>query len=247
MNKEKGKTTHHPKDGHTHALVLDSVTKHYKMGDTVVEALRGVDIQVHTGEFVAIMGPSGSGKSTLLGILGLLDKPTSGRVIVDNKDSSKMTDDQISVLRASTIGFVFQFFFLVPSLTALENVMLPLMFLNVSKGERVARATEALRMVDLADRMDHRPSELSGGQRQRCAIARAIVTNPTFILADEPTGNLDSKTGADLMNVFKKLNKDGRTIVMVTHDANIAANAERTILLRDGKIEDHGFGKKVRK
>lgn len=223
---------------HNVVLRLESVSKRYLLGETVVDALRGVDFSVRKGEFVAIMGPSGSGKSTLLGILGLLDKPTGGKVFIDGSDATSLSDDKLSLLRARTIGFVFQFFFLVPSLTALENVVLPLMFLNVERGERERLAVKSLERVGLAGRMHHKPSELSGGERQRCAIARALVTNPSFILADEPTGNLDSKTGTEIMGLFKELNAEGKTIVTVTHDAAIAGYAERVIRLRDGLVED---------
>lgn len=232
---------------HDVVLCLESVSKRYLLGKTVVDALRGVDFSVRKGEFVAIMGPSGSGKSTLLGILGLLDKPTGGKVFIDGSDATSLGDDKVSLLRARTIGFVFQFFFLVPSLTALENVVLPLMFLNVERGERERLASNALERVGLSGRMHHRPSELSGGERQRCAIARALVTNPSFILADEPTGNLDSKTGKEIMNLFKELNAEGKTIVAVTHDEAIASYAERVIHLRDGLVEEGGKGKHASK
>lgn len=212
------------------------ITKSYSLGKQSVSALCGVDLDVEQGEFIAIMGPSGSGKSTLMNILGCLDTPTSGQYFLDSIEVSKLSDKELAHIRNKKIGFVFQVFYLLPRATALSNVELPLIYAQVSAKERRKRAEEALKLVGLETRMTHKPNELSGGERQRVAIARAIVNDPNIIFADEPTGNLDSKTGAEIMNIFVDLHKRGRTIVLVTHDPNIASYAQRTIKLLDGKI-----------
>ncbi len=216
---------------------MEGVSKLYRMGDSVVKALDGVDFRVLRGEYVAIMGPSGSGKSTLMNLLGCLDKPSSGRYLLNGCDVSRMDDDRLSGVRNREIGFVFQAFNLLPRLTALENVALPLSFAGVEKGERLARAAEALRQVGLSHRADHRPDELSGGQRQRVALARALVTHPSIILADEPTGNLDSATSEEVMKLFAGIHRKGNTILLVTHEEEVARCAGRIVRLRDGKIE----------
>ncbi len=216
---------------------LESIVKNYYPGTEVVQALRSVSININKNEYVAIMGPSGSGKSTLMNIIGCLDTPTSGTYILNNKDASKLVDNQLAEIRNKEIGFVFQTFNLLPRYSALENVMLPLVYAGVSKSERMQRAKVALENVGLADRMEHKPNELSGGQRQRVSVARALVNNPAIILADEPTGNLDSKTSIDIMNLFKEIHDKGNTIILVTHEENIALHAHRIIRLLDGEIE----------
>ena len=216
---------------------MESVSKLYRMGDSVVKALDGVDFRVLKGEYVAIMGPSGSGKSTLMNLLGCLDEPSSGRYLLNGCDVSRMDDDRLSGVRNREIGFVFQAFNLLPRLSALENVALPLSFAGVEKGERLARAAEALRQVGLPHRAGHRPDELSGGQRQRVALARALVTHPSIILADEPTGNLDSATSDEVMKLFAGIHRKGNTILLVTHEEEVARCAGRIVRLRDGKIE----------
>ena len=210
--------------------------KTYVMGQEEIHALRGVSIAIERGEYVAIMGPSGSGKSTLMNLIGCLDTPTKGSYLLNNKEVAAMNDDELARIRNEEIGFVFQTFNLLPRATALHNVELPLVYAGVPAQERRRRATEALERVQLGDRASHRPNELSGGQRQRVAIARALVNGPAILLADEPTGNLDSGTSAEIMRVFESLASEGQTVIMVTHEADIAAHARRIVVLRDGRI-----------
>jgi putative ABC transport system ATP-binding protein len=212
--------------------------KTYVMGSEEIHALRGVSIAIQRGEYVAIMGPSGSGKSTLMNLIGCLDTPTKGSYLLNNKQVSQMNDDELARIRNEEIGFVFQTFNLLPRATALHNVELPLVYAGVSAKDRVERAKAALSKVELDTRMSHRPNELSGGQRQRVAIARALVNNPSILLADEPTGNLDSKTGVEIMALFERLHAGGNTIVLVTHEPDIAAHAHRVIHIRDGQVEN---------
>jgi len=211
--------------------------KTYVMGDQEIHAVSGVDLTIHRGEYVAIMGPSGSGKSTLMNLIGCLDTPTSGEYYINGQLVSDLSDDELARIRNKEIGFVFQTFNLLPRATALHNVELPLIYAGMPAEARLERAKEALRMVDLESRMYHKPSELSGGQRQRVAIARALVNNPSILLADEPTGNLDSATGNEIMGLFDVLHKQGNTIVLVTHEHDIAMYAHRVIHVRDGKVE----------
>ena len=211
--------------------------KTYVMGEEEIHALRGVAIQIDRGEYVAIMGPSGSGKSTLMNLIGCLDTPTKGSYILNGKEVASMNDDELARIRNEEIGFVFQTFNLLPRATALHNVELPLVYAGISGKLRQERAKEALAKVELTSRASHRPNELSGGQRQRVAIARALVNNPSILLADEPTGNLDSKTGNEIMGVFERLHANGNTIVLVTHEPDIAAYAHRVIHIRDGQVE----------
>ena len=211
--------------------------KTYVMGSEEIHALRGVNIGIERGEYVAIMGPSGSGKSTLMNLIGCLDTPSKGSYLLNGKQVSQMNDNELARIRNEEIGFVFQTFNLLPRASALQNVELPLIYAGVQGKERTQRARAALDKVELSTRMGHRPNELSGGQRQRVAIARALVNNPSILLADEPTGNLDSKTGAEIMALFARLHDGGNTIVLVTHEADIAAFAHRTIHLRDGQVE----------
>lgn len=220
-------------------IQMKNITKTYQMGTQEVHALRGVDLQVNKGEFVAIMGPSGSGKSTLMNVIGCLDAPSSGTYILDDVDVSQMNDNQQARVRNRRIGFVFQQFNLLPRTTALKQVALPLMYAGMSRSERLARAKEALNQVGLAERMDHKPDELSGGQQQRVAIARALAPNPSIILADEPTGALDTVTGEEILGIFRQLNEQGITVVVITHDPDVAAQAKRVIWIRDGVIQEH--------
>src|SRR5579862_212381 len=211
--------------------------KTYEMGAEQLHALRGVNIEIHKGEYVALMGPSGSGKSTLMNLIGCLDTPTKGSYWLAGRLVSQLDDDELAYIRNKEIGFVFQTFNLLARATSLHNVELPMIYNGTPSEERLARAKKALSQVDLADRMMHKPNELSGGQRQRVAIARALVNNPSILLADEPTGNLDSQTGEEIMALFARLHEQGNTIILVTHEPDIAANAHRVIRLRDGKIE----------
>ncbi len=217
-------------------ISISGITKVYVMGEARVEALRGVDLAIDRKEFVSVMGPSGSGKSTLMNIIGALDRPTAGSYLLDGSDVAQMSDNQLAEIRNKMIGFVFQTFNLLPRMTALRNVELPLMYAGIPTKERRRRAEKALDLVGLSDRMFHRPAELSGGQRQRVAIARALVNDPGFVFADEPTGNLDSRTGEEIMEIFQHLNDNGVTILLVTHEADIAKHAKRLIHIRDGRI-----------
>ena len=216
---------------------LENIQKSYFMGNQAIPVLKGITLDIFRNEYVALMGPSGSGKSTLMNILGCLDSPTGGRYILNDKDVSKMPDDDLAEVRNSEIGFVFQQFNLLPRLTAVENVALPLIYAGVSKRERVERALEALQKVGLEDRSHHKSNELSGGQIQRVAIARALVNNPSLLLADEPTGNLDSRTSVEVMEIFGKIRDAGNTVVLVTHEEDIARYAHRVVRLRDGLVE----------
>jgi putative ABC transport system ATP-binding protein len=216
---------------------LEAISKSYFMGKHSLEVLKGITLDIFKNEYVALMGPSGSGKSTLMNILGCLDTPTSGRYVLNNKDVSKMSDDELAEVRNKEIGFVFQQFNLLPRLTAAENVALPLIYAGVNKKLRMEKANEALAKVGLADRAHHKSNEMSGGQIQRVAIARALVNNPSILLADEPTGNLDSKTSMEVMEIFGQIQSAGNTVILVTHEEDIAAYAKRVVRLRDGSIE----------
>jgi putative ABC transport system ATP-binding protein len=218
-------------------IAIENVTKLYKMGDETIHALRGVSLEIRRNEYLAIMGPSGSGKSTLMNMLGCLDTPTSGRYDFTGRSVAGMDDNELAEIRNREIGFVFQTFNLLPRSDALRNVELPLIYAGMKPVERQARAREALENVGLSDRMHHRPNELSGGQRQRVAVARALVNHPSIILADEPTGNLDSKTGLEIMALFERLYEEGNTLIVVTHEEDIARYARRIVRLRDGRIE----------
>jgi putative ABC transport system ATP-binding protein len=218
-------------------ITTNDLWKTYVMGSEEIHALRGLTINIEKGEYCAIMGPSGSGKSTLMNLIGCLDTPSKGSYLLNGKEVAEMNDDELARIRNEEIGFVFQTFNLLPRATALHNVELPLVYAGVSGKDRQARAKAALAKVELNDRSSHKPNELSGGQRQRVAIARALVNNPSILLADEPTGNLDSKTGVEIMAVFKRLHDAGNTIILVTHEADIAAYAERVIHIRDGQVE----------
>jgi len=218
-------------------IKLENVWKTYKMGNVNVNALQGLNFDVEEGEFVAIMGPSGSGKSTAVNMIGCLDVPTKGKIMLEQHDISKLSESELAQIRGRKIGFIFQQFNIIPTLSALENVMLPMIFQGINENERVQRAAKLLELVGLGDRINHKPTELSGGQQQRVAIARALANNPDVIIADEPTGNLDSRTGANVLEFLQNFHrKEGKTIVMVTHDASLAKIAERTELLKDGRI-----------
>ena len=218
-------------------IKITNIKRDFALGNEIVYVLKGIDLEIKKGEYVALMGPSGSGKSTLMNLLGCLDTPTSGTYILNGKDVSQMHDDELAEIRNKEIGFVFQTFNLLPRTTALANVALPMIYAGYSKSERNARAAQVLQQVNLADRMDHQPNQLSGGQRQRVAIARALVNKPSIILADEPTGNLDSKTSLEIMKLFGDIHANGNTVILVTHEEEIAAYANRIIRLRDGMIE----------
>lgn len=218
-------------------IKISGITRNFILGNETVHVLKGIDLSIRKGEYVALMGPSGSGKSTLMNILGCLDTPTAGQYILNGKDVSQMSDDELAEIRNKEIGFVFQTFNLLPRTTALDNVALPMVYAGYSKSDRKNRASEVLNQVGLSDRMDHRPNQLSGGQRQRVAIGRALVNRPSIILADEPTGNLDSKTSVEIMRLFNEIHANGNTVILVTHEEDIAAYAHRVIRLRDGRIE----------
>lgn len=229
------------KQNGSHALLqARDLRKTYRVGDQVVHALDGLDLDIHANEYVALMGPSGSGKSTLMNMLGCLDSPTSGSYVLKDQDVSRLEDDALADIRNREIGFVFQTFNLLPRYTAQENVALPMIYAGVGKADRMKRAEEVLAQVGLADRMDHRPNELSGGQRQRVAVARALVMRPSIILADEPTGNLDTATSLEVMELFADIQKAGNTVILVTHEEDIAACADRIVRLRDGRVESDG-------
>ena len=217
-------------------IELKDIMKTYVMGDNIVHALNHVDVTIDYGEFTAIMGASGSGKSTMMNILGCLDRPTSGEYFLDGKEIAGYNDDELAHTRNAKIGFVFQNFNLLPKLTAQANVALPLIYAGVSEEERMERAKKALEAVGLGDRLDHKPMEMSGGQRQRVAIARALINDPPVIMADEPTGNLDTKSSYEIMDIFKKMNEQGKTVIMVTHEPDIAAYTKRILVMRDGKL-----------
>lgn len=224
-------------------IEINNLVKHYHVGTETIRALRSVSLTINKNEYVAIMGPSGSGKSTLMNILGCLDTPTGGDYVLNNTNVSHLEDDQLAEIRNKEIGFVFQTFNLLPRYSALENVSLPLIYAGVNKEERLERAESVLVSVGLEDRMTHKPNELSGGQRQRVAVARAMVNSPSIILADEPTGNLDSKTSIDILNLFDQIHKRGNTIILVTHEEDIAQHAHRIIRLKDGMIESDEINK----
>lgn len=224
-------------------IELDNVEKHYAMGDSTVRALDGVSVKINKGDFVVIIGPSGSGKSTMMNMVGALDLATKGEIYLDGQDIEHLEESELAQIRGRKIGFVFQTFNLIPTLTALENVALPMLFQGIDPEERILQAEKILEDVKLSHRRDHLPNELSGGERQRVAVGRALANNPEVILADEPTGNLDSKTGLEIMNLFNDLNKKGKTIILVTHDLNLVKYASKVLKIRDGKVE-HTTGRK---
>jgi putative ABC transport system ATP-binding protein len=221
----------------SNVIEIRNIIRDFPLGQETVHVLKGIDLDIERGDYIAIMGPSGSGKSTLMNLLGCLDTPTSGSYILNGKDVSKMSDDELAEIRNNEIGFVFQTFNLLPRTTALENVALPMIYAGISKKERTERAEEVLEDVGLADRMDHKPNQLSGGQRQRVAVGRALVNNPSIILADEPTGNLDSKTSKEIMDLLDEIHRNGNTVIVVTHEEDIAARAHRVIRLIDGMVD----------
>jgi putative ABC transport system ATP-binding protein len=225
-------------------IEIRNIIRDFPLGNEIVHVLKGIDLDIDKGEYVAFMGPSGSGKSTLMNLLGCLDTPTAGSYVLNGRDVSQMTDDELADVRNNEIGFVFQTFNLLPRTTALDNVALPMVYAGASKSARNARAEEVLTDVGLADRMDHKPNQLSGGQRQRVAVGRALVNKPSIILADEPTGNLDSKTGVEIMALFDAIHAAGNTVILVTHEEEIAEHAHRVIRLRDGMIESDVRNKK---
>lgn len=228
-------------------IEIKNLSKKYKMGEEIVEALKGVDLSIHKNEYVALMGPSGSGKSTLMNLLGCLDTPTGGEYVLNGNMVSEMEDNELAEVRNKLIGFVFQTFNLLPRMSALENVALPLLYSGINKEERLEKASNVLEIVGLGDRKLHKPNELSGGQRQRVAIARALVNDPAIILADEPTGNLDSKTSYEIMAMFEKIHNSGNTVIIVTHEPDIAEYTHRIVRLRDGMLESDVLNKNVRK
>ncbi len=219
-------------------LKIENVSKSYQLGKLEVPVLHNINLEVEDGEFAAVMGPSGSGKSTLMNLIGCLDRPSTGKIIIGDRDTSLLSDIELARIRGKKLGFIFQTFNLISRLTSLKNVEMPMIYQDIPRQERLKKARELLDMLGLGDRADHRPSELSGGQRQRVAIARALVNDPEILLADEPTGNLDSRTGQEIMDIFNKLHRDGITILMVTHDQGLAQNCGRIIKLKDGRIED---------
>ena len=226
-------------------IQIENLVRNFKLGTQLIKVLKSISFTVNKNEYVALMGPSGSGKSTLMNILGCLDTPTSGKYVLNQNDVSKLSDSQLAEIRNKEIGFIFQTFNLLPRSTALDNVALPLVYAGLSKEDRIKRATEVLEQVGLADRITHKPNELSGGQRQRVAVARALVNRPSIILADEPTGNLDSKTSYEIMALFDEIHKNGNTIILVTHEEDIAQHAHRIIRLKDGNIESDELNKNI--
>ena len=228
----------------SNVIKMRNIIRDFKLGQEIVHVLKGIDLDIERGEYVAIMGPSGSGKSTLMNIIGCLDTATAGTYILNGKDVSKMSDDELADVRNTEIGFVFQTFNLLPRTTALDNVALPMVYAGISKTEREIRATEVLNDVGLSDRMDHKPNQLSGGQRQRVAVGRALINRPSIILADEPTGNLDSMTSLEILNLFEDIHNAGNTVIIVTHEEDVAARAKRTIRLIDGMISSDTMNEK---